>query len=368
MNNNDGLLVIKWFAVDSQVNDRVQGFKMVFGEGKNKASSLARQAMELMDLHDIPAAPPNFTVWYNYVSERVPDLKKVLDQMIVEDKAFSGGFNAEVYETFIGYARESALVQETSEKMQGQAQQLLTTIDDVSGEIKGVSSSIKESLDSFTEEGSLGGIESFIQSMMLETKRFQKANSDLQVRLEQSSEEIEFLQHNLQKAESESNTDSLTGIANRKKFDCTLLKEVAQAGQEGQPLCLAIGDIDHFKQFNDSYGHPVGDQVLKLVAKALFTNIKGGDLAARYGGEEFAIILPNTTLENGYSLIETIRETIGNRRIRNKQKDKDFGNVTLSLGLAQYVAGETPAELLERADVALYNAKGAGRNQTFKAA
>lgn len=346
---------------------RVSDIPMVFGEGTTKASALARQAIDLMDSHDIPAAPPNFTVWYNYVSERVPDLKKMLDQMIVEDKSFSGGVNSELYETFIGHSRESVLVQETGEKMQGQAEQMLTAIDSASGEIKGVSSSIKDSLETFSGEGSLSGVQAFVQSMMLETKRFQKINSDLQAQLEQSSEEIEFLQHNLQKAENESYTDSLTGIANRKKFDSTLTREVAKARSAGTNLCLAIGDIDHFKLFNDNYGHMVGDQVLKLVAQALHEHVKGGDLAARYGGEEFALILPNTSLDNGFALVETIREAIGTRRIRNKQKDKDFGNVTLSLGLALFREGEAASDLLERADAALYRAKHAGRNQTFKA-
>lgn len=341
---------------------------MSFGDGLETANSFAKQAIELMENHEVPAAPQNYTVWYNYVSERYPDLKKELDRMIADQQGFSGNLNAELYETFIGHARDSALVQETGEKMHFQAQAILTAIAGASGEIEGVSSSIKSNLNDFSDASGVGGIEVFIQSMIMETKRFQKTNEELQKRLEQSAEEIEFLQHNLVKAEKESYTDSLTGIANRKKFDTKLAREIVRANEGEVNLCLVVGDIDHFKQFNDKYGHQVGDQVLKLVARSLHENVKGSDLAARYGGEEFALVLPNTEMEDAFKLVETIRTTIASRRVRNKRKDKDFGTVTLSLGIAEYRLGEAPTDFLGRADTALYEAKSAGRNQTKKAA
>lgn len=340
---------------------------MSFGDGKEKANAFAQQAMELMENHDVPAAPPNYAVWYNYVSERYPDLKKALDQMIEEQQGFDGTMNADLYETFLGHAKESALVQETGEKMQDQAKQLITAIDGASGEIEGVSTTIKKSLTSFSEGGTPDGIEVFIQSMIMETKRFQEANEELQKKLEQSSEEIEFLQHNLVQVERESYTDALTGIANRKKFDAKLLREMAKAKDSGESLCLVVGDIDFFKKFNDSYGHQVGDQVLRLVARSLHENVKGNDLAARYGGEEFALVLPNTLVDDAFKLVESIRIKIASRRIRNKKKDQDFGTVTLSLGLAQFRAEDAVSDLVGRADAALYEAKNSGRNKTISA-
>lgn len=340
---------------------------MSFDDGTKKADSFAQQAMELMQNHDVPAAPENYTVWYNYVSERYPDLKKELDRMIAEKQGVDGTLNDELYDTFISQAKDSALVQETGAKMQDQAKILLAAIAGASGEIEGVNTSIKSSLSDFSESGSFSGIEVLVQSMIMETKRFQKANDELQKKLEQSAEEIEFLQHNLIQAEKESYTDSLTGIANRKKFDTKLAREIVKANDAGSHLCLAVGDIDFFKQFNDTYGHQVGDQVLKLVARSLHENVKGSDLAARYGGEEFALVLPNTELDDAFRLVETIRTTIASRRVRNKRKDKDFGTVTLSLGVAQFKPGEVATDFLGRADSALYQAKKSGRNQTCKA-
>jgi diguanylate cyclase len=337
---------------------------MSFGDNEEKASDLAKQAIELMDQKGVPAAPPNYAVWYNYVSDRFPDLKKTLDQMIETDQAFDGIRNQVLYDTFLGHTQEGILLQDAGEEMREEVGQVLGVLDDASSEMAGFSSSIKDNLDNFSTDKSAGGIEAFVQNMMLETRRIQEKNDFLQTQLMNSSEKIADLQENLQKAQEESYTDALTGIANRKKFDVTLVAEMAEAQKSGRPLCLVVGDIDHFKKFNDSFGHQIGDQVLKLVARALHDNVKGGDLAARYGGEEFALILPATGTDPAFGLVESIRKTIASRRITNRQKGQDFGSVTLSLGLALYREGEAASDFIARADGAMYRAKQAGRNQT----
>lgn len=339
---------------------------MSFGDGVEKAEGFAKQAIDLMSSHHIPAAPPNYAVWYNYVSERFPDLKQALDQAIEGKAIFDGVRNEKLYETFVGNTQEGIFLQDAGEEMQEQVQQILRALDGASGEIDGVNSSIKTSLDKFASGTNGGGIESFVQNMLAETRRIQDSNAQLQTKLNESSEKITELQDNLKKAEVETYTDALTGIANRRKFDVTLIAEIATARERSSSLCLAVVDIDHFKKFNDAYGHQVGDQVLKLVARALHENVKGSDLAARYGGEEFALILPNTSIDDAYNLLETIRETIGSRHIKNKQKAMDYGSVTLSLGLAIYNAEEAASDFIERADFALYHAKSSGRNKTMR--
>jgi len=337
---------------------------MGFGEGVEKAGMLGKQAIDLMQSHDVPPAPPNYEVWYNYVSERHPDLKFELDRIIRGDQTFDGSRNAELYEKFIGHAEESARVQETSGLVQEQVQLLLKALGGASGDLSDFGESINANLASFAAEGGEGNVETLLQDILLETRRIQESNRELQAKLNRSAEKISALQENLEKAEAESFTDALTGIANRKKLDAALLTEMAAANEQGYPLCFAVGDIDNFKNFNDTYGHTIGDQVIKLVAQALHENVKGNDLAARYGGEEFALILTDTSIENAYKLVETIRETIASKRIRNVQKDVDFGSVTLSLGLAEYQPGEAVSDFIERADGALYRAKDGGRNQT----
>jgi diguanylate cyclase len=183
-----------------------------------------------------------------------------------------------------------------------------------------------------------------------------------------SSHQIEGLRAELAKAQHEANTDSLTGIANRKYFDYELGLAAEQARTSGEPLSLLLADIDHFKLFNDRHGHQIGDQVLRLVAQVLTQSIKGRDLAARYGGEEFAVILPQTELAGARQLAEQVRKTVAGNRIRLKSNRRQLGTITLSIGCAQFDPHEALGDLIWRADEALYQAKRQGRNQVRAAA
>jgi diguanylate cyclase len=158
-------------------------------------------------------------------------------------------------------------------------------------------------------------------------------------------------------------TDALTAIANRKMFDFMLREAAIESVESGEPLCLLFLDIDHFKQFNDNFGHAVGDQVLKLLAAVLKETCKGQDTPARYGGEEFAVILPRTGIDNAARLAENIRERIASKPIVNRKTGEQLGRVQVSIGAAEFAWGEPVRSLVERADKALYQAKNTGRNR-----
>ena len=185
--------------------------------------------------------------------------------------------------------------------------------------------------------------------------------------LRASMTEIDGLRRDLQVAWSEARTDGLTGIANRKHFDQALRLAAAQALELGIAACLLLADIDHFKRFNDVYGHALGDQVLRLVASLLRHNVKGQDLVARYGGEEFAVILPATRLADATTLADRLRELVATRRVQLKDRGQSLGRVTLSIGVAEFHQGERCADWIARADGALYEAKRSGRNQVVAA-
>jgi diguanylate cyclase len=138
---------------------------------------------------------------------------------------------------------------------------------------------------------------------------------------------------------------------------------VLDANKTGEPLSLVITDIDHFKHFNDTYGHQMGDQVLRLVGRTLTDSVKGRDTPARYGGEEFALILPQTRLADALVLAEQIRRTIMRRHIVRRDTGDDFGTITLSMGVAAYHPTEHLMDTIRRADAALYQAKRSGRNR-----
>ena len=162
-----------------------------------------------------------------------------------------------------------------------------------------------------------------------------------------------------------SRQDGLTGIANRRYFDSYLVTEVRRGARERQPLSLILSDVDHFKAFNDCYGHQAGDDCLRRVAAALSSaGRRPADLAARYGGEEFAMVLPGTVLDGAVDVAQAVSRVIEGLAIPHERSAVDR-KVTLSQGIVSLTPEkETSSEdLIQRADQALYLAKQQGRNR-----
>ena len=132
---------------------------------------------------------------------------------------------------------------------------------------------------------------------------------------------------------------------------------------------MLLVDIDHFKQFNDTYGHQIGDEVLKIVARALTRSVRGQDVVARYGGEEFAVLLPETPINGAHIVAENIRKLIADNRLKRKNSTEDLGQITVSIGATRFRFGmhenDNVPYFIQRADEALYKAKKAGRNKVI---
>jgi two-component system, cell cycle response regulator len=161
-------------------------------------------------------------------------------------------------------------------------------------------------------------------------------------------------------------TDGLTGLVNHRTFQARLDEHLLAAERYGKKLSLLLCDIDHFKSVNDTYGHPVGDQVLRAVARTLANEARGTDVVARYGGEEFAVVMPETDTGGALVIAERIRERVGALVLETEQGPL---RVTMSLGVATFPDDAArKAGLVERADGCLYHAKRHGRNQSVAAA
>lgn len=162
--------------------------------------------------------------------------------------------------------------------------------------------------------------------------------------------------------------DGLTGLANRRSFDAALATESRRCSRAGTPMSLLMVDVDHFKGFNDSYGHLGGDECLKLVARTIAAAVRrAGDVVARYGGEEFAVVLPGTGLDGAASIAERIRDAVEGLRVEHRSSAVG-PHVTVSIGGATAPPGADPDALLAMADQALYRSKRGGRNRASLAA
>jgi diguanylate cyclase (GGDEF)-like protein len=161
--------------------------------------------------------------------------------------------------------------------------------------------------------------------------------------------------------EERATVDALTGLRNRRWLDETFAREVARAEAQRVPLCVAMADVDRFKGFNDTHGHAAGDVVLRTVAKVLRDSSRPKDLVARFGGEEFTVLFPDTPVDDAEAACERLRQAIGASECAHE--GKPLPRVTASFGVAQRRPGEALAELIKRADDALYQAKEGGRDR-----
>lgn len=184
------------------------------------------------------------------------------------------------------------------------------------------------------------------------------ALDDARRQLAQQNDELQALARSLEKMAT---TDELTNAFNRRKFDQLIEAEVTRGTRYSTPLSLLMLDIDHFKRVNDTFGHEAGDAVLVAIAALVRSQIRAADSLARWGGEEFVVLMPTVDALGAAALAERIRAGVASH---------DFGpvgQVTISLGVAQYCAGETSDQLFARVDAALYRAKDSGRNRVESA-
>jgi diguanylate cyclase (GGDEF)-like protein/hemerythrin-like metal-binding protein len=192
--------------------------------------------------------------------------------------------------------------------------------------------------------------------------RVVRIGDDIILVLEKSAEiayssELVEMHNRIVELEKLSSTDRLTGTWNRAHFDKTIVVESSRSVRYHQPVTLILLDIDHFKQVNDQHGHAVGDEVLRELAKVIRNNIRTSDMLFRWGGEEFVILAPSTNYQSASKLADTLRARIEQHEINTA------GNITVSLGVAEHVSGESENAWFRRTDEALYAAKNSGRNR-----
>jgi diguanylate cyclase (GGDEF)-like protein len=190
-------------------------------------------------------------------------------------------------------------------------------------------------------------------------------NATLYAQLSSRASELETLVELYEEANMRASSDALTGLQNRRFFLDQIDRSFAQAKRHRRHLSLLVIDIDHFKSFNDTYGHTMGDQVLVNVSQALGLAVRLADVVARYGGEEFIVALPDTDLEGALTVAERMRESVSEVQLED-ELGQLLRSITVSIGVSSLrLEDERTAELIERADRGLYEAKSRGRNQVF---
>lgn len=331
------------------------------GEPTHKLAVIVLEGLKRAGL---PAIPRNFELWYAHLDGRHPSLSRDIEittdafGVVTQDNADA------LYRTHLQRADLTSGVVDVITRMNAEVADL-SDIVEKSGEcasgnsktLGGLSDQLRESSKDYPVVGAL------LEGVVNVAKNMRVQNEELENRLAESANEITTLQQSVEYIEAEAMKDPLTGVANRARFDQAIYQHIAEAKISGAPLSLMLADIDHFKGFNDRWGHQTGDQVLRLVAEVMNGNVRADDTLARYGGEEFAILLPGADLENAASLAERIRSAVESRRLKKRKTDQNLGTITMSIGVAELQNADSEHSLIERADECLYAAKDSGRNK-----
>jgi diguanylate cyclase len=311
------------------------------------------------------AIPRNYEIWFVYATGYNIELNKVINETLLRSGKLTESDLEQIHDTYLSQTRMTDRIDKVGSRVLSEIDDVMGLITDAIGMTRSFGTDLDGAADRLENAKDKTQITRVIHALIQSTREMNKTNKALEARLATSKLEIANLQDSLEAIRTENLSDSLTSLGNRKHFNRALDAAIAHARQSDEPLSLLMIDIDHFKSFNDNYGHLTGDQVLRLVALALKANIKGQDITARYGGEEFAVILPNTSMRQALAVADNIRRAVMSKQLKKKSTGELLGRVTISAGVSAFQPGDDNLALIDRADACLYAAKRHGRNRVI---
>ncbi len=323
----------------------------------------ARRAIDTMEERGIPPSSSHYEVWLAYHTGERPDVSAAVDDLVATGQAVDAAASDGLHQRFFSTARYTTEVILTGARIADGMVNLIQALQEAASGARDYNEVMAKAQVDLAAIGGPEPVAAILRGLIDATHTFASRNSELETKVNQTTREIEQLRSSLDKVRMEAFTDALTGAANRKFFDETLRLRIAESTSQGTPMCLALCDIDHFKSFNDTWGHQTGDQVIKFTAATLQRFAKGDYLVARYGGEEFAVIMPRTELWEAFNVLEQARFAMETKKLLRRSTREDLGGITASFGVALLQPGESADTLIERADKCLYASKRDGRNR-----
>jgi len=330
------------------------------------ARALAQAAVDSLARFGLSPTPDHFAIWYDYHAEANHMVRRVIDTYLTNRRAIDATLMLALHERFFSPRSEAAALLETAQRLQEAMRETLAAAGQASADARRFGATLTGAGQAIVADpGHLPGI---IDRLAAETRDIARRSEQIGERLARSVDRVETLERTLAESRMEATTDALTGLPNRRAFDDMLRLQADQARTGGAPLSLLIADIDRFKVINDTWGHPVGDAVLRRVAITLREHLAEPAQASRFGGEEFCVLVPGASPTAAVALAERLREAVAAQSFQVRASGKVLGRVTVSIGVADHAAGEAVEALIARADAALYRAKQAGRNRVERAA
>lgn len=331
-------------------------------DGGNRLRELDEIAA-FLSYHQLPVNARTLATASHYLAGSDPQIVRLIDRQVQARLPVTLDWLDEAL-TRQGSGAESAALDRLMRRLEqgiddfsktSQAAQLATS------EYHSALSAQAGELQAATDSGAtLAELAALTRAMIKRTREIGRA-------MQRSEEQTRTLRSKLEIARRTAEQDDLTGLPNRRAFESRFEAEYRAARAQGEPLCVAFCDIDHFKQVNDRHGHDAGDRVLKLVAENLARISNEGCHVARHGGEEFVLLFRNRSLDQAFAMLDRLRADLADRRLVNRATDMPIGQVTFSAGIADVFASRDRRQALKAADSALYRAKQEGRNRILVA-
>ena len=333
---------------------------MRYQQSREESAEILRRALQLMSPHKAGYHPVSYAVWYEHCGELNPALTQELDKLLAADAVLSDAEICRLHALHIAGRDVQAF-----ELAQSQLREVLCESEKqtvhADRAVKRFTGNLDDAIQEARrhEEGANGFMEKVLK-LLTEASQLQGVLGVLHQQLARQRQEVDLVMERLERAQTESLRDPLTGLKNLHGLRRAV--EARESPELTGVAFLAV-DVDYFKRVNDTHGHVIGDKVLAKVAEILREHLTDEGLAARLGGDEFALLVSGKSLDDAAALAEAIRATANRTVITRTDGMQYIGAVTLSIGVAIGESDDTLESLRHRADEALYDAKDAGRNR-----
>ncbi len=335
---------------------------MHYSDSNSQNNELLRLVLPFLAKHKLPANPIAYNVCYEYISHSNKAVRNAIDAKLENGQELTNEFMIALFEKYIS-SRDELNLRRINDKIKSIINNLANATTSADHEATRFIQSLIHYSDSLGGKHDEFAIEKIVKSLLSDTHSMQTATSHMQAQLDEHKNEINILRAQLDQLREEILIDALTGLSNRKGLEQKIEKALSKQKTSTDSCCVLMIDIDHFKNINDTYGHLIGDKVIRFVADTLKKQVRGNDTVTRFGGDEFLVLLPNTSVSGALSVAENIRSAIEKTRIKRLETGEFIGHITVSIGGARYLLGESVNELISRADAALYKSKHRGRNR-----
>ncbi|WP_238131925.1 GGDEF domain-containing protein [Vibrio cincinnatiensis] len=329
-----------------------------------KSTENLKKAVPLMMKHHVAANPTNYALWYTYVDNAIPQLNQELDDVLNNFGICPPAAGDALYQQFIASKVETT-VSELRSNIEVLAGEVANSMSDTMTDTCAFEAVIEKSFSHLErvekEDLSIEEVMNLIRQLVSESQDIRHSTRFLSNQLKNACEEISRLRNQLSEVQKDARFDSLSGLYNRRSFNDDLLSLV----HAQQAMSLILLDVDHFKSYNDDFGHLFGDAIIRSLAKRIQTSCREGITAYRFGGEEFALILPHKSLRSARQFADSLRRSIEKLYVRDRRTGQQVGNITASFGVVEYQPIESADDLVDRADKLLYEAKNLGRNRVM---